>query len=141
MTIAAQNAQVVRAFFQTWGESYDAMINGFHAFVAEDCLLVQTRTPDLRGLVEIIPFLEHVRAAGLMETMEVELHNLISTETAVVAERMDVLYRPDGTVGARFPCVSVMEVANGKITGWRDYFDSADMPAGGVEIVNDSNNL
>ena len=139
MNSANNNEALVRAFFDTWSVSFESMIEGFQRFVADDCLLIQTRTPDLHGLGEIIPFLKHVRHAGLMEKMEVEVVNVVATESSVAAERIDVMHMPNGTIGARFPCVSVMEVNGDKITGWRDYFDSADMPSGGIAIVNDSN--
>lgn len=136
MVSATENEQIVRAFFTTWNESFDTMIEGFKQHLSDDCHLVQTRTPDLHGLAEIIPFLEHVRNAGLMEKIAVEVTNIVATDTSVAAERLDFLYAPGGELTARFPCVSVMELENGKITGWRDYFDSADMPSGGVDIVN-----
>jgi limonene-1,2-epoxide hydrolase len=136
LTDAQTNERFVRAFFATWNVSFDAMIEGFKTHLAPDCLLKQTGTPDLHGLDEIIPFLNHVRKEGLMEKIAVEVSNIVATDTSVAAERLDIMYAPGGDIVARFPCVSVMDIANGKIAGWRDYFDSADMPAGGMDTVN-----
>ena len=54
MNSANNNEALVRAFFDTWSVSFESMIEGFQRFVADDCLLIQTRTPDLHGLGEII---------------------------------------------------------------------------------------
>ena len=47
--------------------------------------------------------------------------------TRVLAERVDHIIIDGKTIDAR--CMGAFEVADDKITAWRDYFDSADEPA------------
>jgi limonene-1,2-epoxide hydrolase len=111
------------------------MIDGFKFALADNCYLQQTKTPDLRGINEIVTFLQRVRSAGVFETIDVECSNLIATDRFVVSERTDYLRTANGTLVATCPCVGVMEIASDKIIAWRDYFDSADMQAGAMSVV------
>lgn len=45
----------------------------------------------------------------------------------VVSERNDIFSMKDGRT-VDIPVMGVFEIANGKITSWRDYFDAAAMP-------------
>lgn len=135
MSKIEQNKKLVSDFFGEWGKSYDAMIAAFEATLSTDCLLKMTKTPDLHGIDEIVTFMDRVREAGIIETMEVEVTRMIVADDCVVCERIDVMKSADGTVLANFPTFSVMDIADGKIIEWHDYFDSADMPTGGVDVV------
>lgn len=138
MSTNGENEATTRAFFATWEGSFDSMVEGFRRYLAEDCLFKQTRLPDLHGLKEIIPFLELVRSAGLVERMKVEVWNVVSDGNKIAFERTDTSYLAEGEAepNARFPAASFMEIKDGKITQWRDYFDSADFPAGGLEVIH-----
>jgi limonene-1,2-epoxide hydrolase len=130
-----ENAGLVQDFFSSWSRSFESMIAGFEASIAKNCLLQQTKTPDLNGLDAIVAFLKQVRDAGVFETIEVEIRNLIVTDRYVISERVDYLRNRDGKVVATCPCVGVMEIRGGRIAAWRDYFDSADMQAGAMAVV------
>lgn len=138
MPTNGENEATARAFFATWEGSFDTMVEGFRKYLAEDCLFKQTRLPDLHGLKEIIPFLEQVRSAGLVERMKVEVLNIVSDGNKIAVERTDVSYLAGGEAepNARFPAAGFMEMKDGKITEWRDHFDSADFPVGGLEVIH-----
>lgn len=125
----AAHSRLVLDFLASWSKGFDSMVAGFRSALAPDCLLQQTKTPDLHGLAEIEPFLEQVRSVGVMETIDVEVRNLIVTDHYVVSERVDYLKSKNGKVMATIPCVGVMEIVGNKIKVWRDYFDSGDMPS------------
>lgn len=136
MADTERNKAIVRDFFARWGTSFDSMIDSFRAHLAPDCLLKMTRTPHLSGIDEIVSFMDKVRAAGIIETMDVDIERLVAEDECVVCERVDVMRNAAGEIVATFPTYSLMDFVDGRIVEWHDYFDSADMPTGGVEVVN-----
>jgi limonene-1,2-epoxide hydrolase len=56
-----------------------------------------------------------------------DIHHLAVREGAVLTERTDVFTL--GTTEAPIPVMGVFEVADGRITAWRDYFDLAQVTA------------
>jgi limonene-1,2-epoxide hydrolase len=59
---------------------------------------------------------------------ELEVKHVASTDDTVMVERVDVFKRDDGSTFLALPVVGVAEFANGKITEWREYYDSAAVP-------------
>jgi limonene-1,2-epoxide hydrolase len=55
-------------------------------------------------------------------TYEFEIRNIAANGNTVLTERIDRVGSPGLT--APVPVMGVFEVRNGKITAWRDYFDS-----------------
>jgi limonene-1,2-epoxide hydrolase len=55
-------------------------------------------------------------------TYDFEIRNIAATGSTVLTERIDRVGSPGLT--APVPVMGVFEVRNGKITAWRDYFDS-----------------
>jgi limonene-1,2-epoxide hydrolase len=135
MSTIDANKRLVTDFFAAWGRSFDDMIESFRVALAPDCLIKMTRTPDMIGLQQLQPFMDTVRAAGVIETMDVEVLRMIATDDCVVCERIDTMHAPGGAVTARLPTFSLMDIRDGKITEWHDYFDSADMPTGSMDVV------
>jgi limonene-1,2-epoxide hydrolase len=56
-------------------------------------------------------------------TYDYEIRNIAANGDTVLTERIDRVGPPGLT--APVPVMGVFEVRNGKITAWRDYFDSA----------------
>jgi limonene-1,2-epoxide hydrolase len=139
MSDGEANADLVRRFFETWGDGFEDMVAGFRAAMAQDCVLEQTKTPTVNGLDAIVSFLRSVRAAGVFETISVEIRELIATDRFVVAERTDLLRNAAGGVTSTLPCVGILEITGGKIISWRDYFDTGDMQTGGMAAAQAEN--
>ncbi len=59
--------------------------------------------------------------AGI-DRIEFRVHDIVSHGAGVLTERTDVFYLDGGRIIER-PVLGTFEVADGKITGWRDYFD------------------
>ena len=64
---------------------------------------------------------------GMCEALEFKVHHLASDGTTVLTERTDI-FTINGT-SAPLPVMGAFEVADGKITAWRDYFDMAQVTA------------
>jgi len=121
---AGDNEQRVRDFFAAWGRDFAQFCDSFPKIMSEDCLLVQSGIPDVRGPDQAIALLRAARAHQGIETIRVELLHLIATDRCVLTERIDHLLKADKHRIASIPVAGVMEFEGGKIVGWREYFDS-----------------
>ena len=54
--------------------------------------------------------------------VDVEVIHMMAEDPIVMTERIDHLTRADGTT-ASLPMLGVIEVHDGLVTAWRDYFD------------------
>ena len=56
------------------------------------------------------------------------MRTVVSQGKLLACERIDYLKNAQGALIATIPCVGFMEIEQGKIVTWRDYFDSANLP-------------
>jgi limonene-1,2-epoxide hydrolase len=122
--ISGDNERLARAFFAAWGQDFTRFCDSFQAIMSADCLLIQSGIPDIRGPDQAISLLCAAREHARIETIRVELLQLLATDRCVVSERIDHLLSADQRLLASVPCVGVMDFDGGKIVGWREYFDS-----------------
>jgi limonene-1,2-epoxide hydrolase len=59
---------------------------------------------------------------GAVESLEFRMLNLAAAGSTVLTERVDVFRFPDGYEIA-LPVMGTFDIVDGKIAGWRDYFD------------------
>jgi limonene-1,2-epoxide hydrolase len=64
-------------------------------------------------------------------TMVVDNLAIAAQGNKVLTERVDHLLKADGSEAMAARVMGIFEVENGKITAWRDYFDTAGMAGGG----------
>ena len=55
------------------------------------------------------------------ERIEFKVRHIVATGNTVLTERVDVFDLPNATI--ELPVMGAFDVADGKITAWRDYFD------------------
>jgi len=120
------NIETVTDLFRRWGISHAELRQTCLDYMSEQCIFLQTRLPDIYGCVEAAAFMDLVRERGI-ETVDVDLFTIIAQGDHVATERIDHLKNKDGQILSSVKAVGFMQLANGKITTWRDYFDSADM--------------
>ncbi len=77
------------------------------------------------GIEAAIAFLEGF--FGMFEDAEVEIRHLAVRDNVVLTERVDSMTL-GGTVAA-LPVMGTIEVRDGKVSAWRDYFDMAQITA------------
>lgn len=119
------NKQAALKIFDAWEESFEAMSASFD-ILTDDCLLVQAGLPDCTGPKEIQAFLKMARDAGRFETVKVDTLRLVEDGDAVVSERIDYLITKDGKTVATIEVLGIMTFnKDGKISAWREYFDTA----------------
>ena len=113
------NAHTVEAFlFALRDEDFDAA----DALLADDLIYENVGLPTIRG---------RARAMKLFRSMEgrarfdVAFHRNVGDGSTVLNERTDALIF--GPLRLQFWVCGVFEVHDGRITLWRDYFDTLDM--------------
>ena len=127
-----ENEKFVLHFLGLW-EKQDvaAMIACF----AEDASYIDVPLPPRHGLAEIRGYIEQVFSAF---SVKIETLHIASSGNMVFTERVDVLrMHGDDARPVDLPIVGVMEMRDGKIFRWRDYFDLRTAEEGlGITIRN-----
>jgi limonene-1,2-epoxide hydrolase len=118
----AGSEQVVREFCDAWSESDLERIMGFFA---DDAVYHNIPMEPVVGTDAIRTFIEGFTA--MVERIEFEIRHLAVNGDVVLTERVDTFVRSEGSVG--LPVMGTFDLADGKITAWRDYFDLAQVTA------------
>ena len=120
------NEDVIRAVLTSWGEGLEAAAAATREHFADDCVWEQTSLPTTTGPEEAAQFLLSMGDMGF-SAIEVEYRNVAASGDVVCTERVDHILRADGSRAGSFPVVGVTEFRDGKISSWREYFDSANL--------------
>jgi limonene-1,2-epoxide hydrolase len=118
------NEDVIRAVMSAWGESIDASVAATLQHFADDCVWEQTGLPTTTGPEEAAQMMRSMADMGFA-SIGVEFRNVVASGDVVCTERVDTVFKADGSVVGSFPVVGVTEFRDGKISAWREYFDSA----------------
>ena len=124
--MARTNEDVIRALMQAWVEGLEASIAATREHFADDCVWEQTGLPTTTGPEEAAQLMLSMEAMGF-RSIYVEFRNVVAAGDVVCTERVDWLVRPDGSRVGPFPVVGVTEFRDGKVSSWREYFDSANL--------------
>jgi limonene-1,2-epoxide hydrolase len=108
--------ETVTAFCAAWeAGDIDAIIGYF----ADDAIYHNIPVDPLQGH-EAIRGMIAMFTAGV-ERIEFQVRNIAADGDVVLTERLDVFHHSDKTIS--LPVMGTMEVRDGKIVAWRDYFD------------------
>lgn len=80
---------------------------------------------DTTGIEDTLTFVDGFMATTRTSWMRAEMLALAATGDSVLTERIDHLYDADGKLVMSLAVMGIFEVAHGKVTAWRDYFDTA----------------
>lgn len=112
------NTQAVLNFFKAW-EARD--LDAIAGAVAEDCRYTNIGFPEITGRAAIREAVKGF-VAGAKEVRWI-VHNIAETEDGVVlAGRTDEFDLGARKISAQV--TGVFELSDGKISAWRDYFDT-----------------
>jgi limonene-1,2-epoxide hydrolase len=107
----------IAAFIEAW-PSADTTALG--SFFSEDALYQNGPLEPVRGRAAIeATFAQFMKVGG---QVDVEVIHMMAEGLIVMTERIDHLTRTDGTT-ASLPLMGVIEVRDGLVATWRDYFD------------------
>lgn len=116
--------ETVRAFVEAWNRLDEETIYGL---MADDILYHNIPLDPVRGREAVRSYL----ASWPVDEAEWELLNIAANGNVVLTERIDRFRRGDDRIV--IPVMGAFEVADGKITHWRDYFDLGAMKPQGAD--------
>lgn len=122
--------QVVFDLIEGWTD-LESQRRSLERHLAEDVEWWNGGWPVIRGRAAALNLLDVF--AGLIEMAEsrIEVKHVASSGNVVFTERVDRLYRADGTIISEPPIVGIFEVEDGKVRRWREYEDPRHLFPGG----------
>jgi limonene-1,2-epoxide hydrolase len=120
------NEDVLREVLRAWETSIAASQEAIRTHFTGDCRWEQAGLPTTTGPDEAADLMGSMEQMGF-SCMAVEFRNVAVAGDVVFTERVDWLVRTDGSRLGPWPVVGVTEFRNGKISAWREYFDSRNL--------------
>lgn len=113
--------EVVRRFCAAWSDGMEA--NDLAAFFTDDAVYHNIPLAPITGRANIANNIATFIRPGppAIENIEFRVINIAADGPVVMTERVDVFKLPDKSF--ELQVMGTFEVSEGKIKGWRDYFD------------------
>lgn len=120
---ADKHQLIVREFLTAMGPIPADVRAAVDRFLTDDCVWENPGAPVCRGKREILALMPADFAR-----LEVRFRHLATTADTVLAERIENMFRTDGTFIARnLKVMAAFELRAGRISAWRDYYDSTNL--------------
>lgn len=116
LAVMATPTEIVVAFCGAWE---DVDLDALALFFADDAVYHNMPMDPIVGRDAIMQAIAGFTAGS--DGIEFEIVNISANGPIVLTERIDRFFRPDRTVV--LPVMGAFEIADGRITAWRDYFD------------------
>jgi limonene-1,2-epoxide hydrolase len=121
----------VNAFLAECARSKEAMHAAFRSYFNPTTIWENVGMMSTTGAEEALALMGNFEAQLGLATMKVDMVAIAAQGNKVLTERVDHMVKPDGGVAMSVRVCGIFEVEGGKITAWRDYFDTAGMMGGG----------
>jgi len=135
MAAGADDEQFARDFFAAMGPTLDDFKRNYRERMAEDVVWETVGLPAHRGRDACLAYLDNLHARTGMTYCTIEILNLASVDHVVLTERVDSMYRADGTKIMEFRLMGALELLNGLIVRYTDYLDTAPLAAGMTDVA------
>lgn len=123
--------EIVTAFIKLWEEP-DGFPQAVDTYFTTDTVWENHGLITTRGPEEAIGFYDQFSAATGMTAMKIDVLAIAETGSKVLTERIDYILNAAGETVMTVPVMGVFEIEGGRITAWRDYFDTiANAPPAG----------
>jgi len=124
-------SQIVTDFIALWEEP-DGFPQAVDTYFTPDTVWENHGLITTRGPEEAIGFYDQFGAATGMKGMRIDVTAIAETGRKVLTERVDYILGAGGETVMTVPVMGIFEVEGGRITAWRDYFDTvANSPPAG----------
>lgn len=124
-------SQIVSDFIALWEEP-DGFPQAVDTYFTPDTVWENHGLITTRGPEEAIGFYDQFGAATGMKGMRIDVTAIAETGHKVLTERVDYILGAGGETVMTVPVMGIFEVEGGRITAWRDYFDTvANSPPAG----------
>ncbi len=117
------NEQLALDFFHAMGPTLESFERNFADRLAVDAVWESVGLPVRQGRAACIDYLRDLNARTGMEYCTIELVNLVGAGDVVLSERIDTMCRADGSPIMSFRIMGAIEVRDGRIARYTDYFD------------------
>jgi limonene-1,2-epoxide hydrolase len=125
MNQPTDNAQLVRDFFDAMGPTLADFKRNYRKRMADDVVWESVGLPRHEGKDACVAYLDDLHARTGMEYCTVEMLHVAAAGDVVLSERIDTMRRADGSEIMSFRIMGAIELRDGKITRYSDYFDTA----------------
>ena len=116
--------QVVFDFLTQMGPTLDDCKRDYREHMTDDAVWDNVGFPVIQGIDNCIAHLDTLKQFTGMEYCTIEIYNLASTGNVVLTERLDTMYREDDSFIIDYRIMGALEVRDGKICRYTDYFDT-----------------
>ncbi len=119
---SVDNADIVKTFLEALqAQDFDT----FESLMSDDVVYQNVGLPTIRGGRNVGKLMRRMEGKS---SFEVKFHRNVAEGSTVLNERTDAIVL--GPLRLQFWVCGVFEIADGRITLWRDYFDFFDMVKG-----------
>jgi limonene-1,2-epoxide hydrolase len=119
----ASPSEIVTAFIAKWEEP-EGFPEAVEAWFTDETVWENVGLITTSGQQEAVGFYDQFSAQTGMTGMKIDVLAIAESGNKVLTERVDYLLGADGKPVMTVPVMGVFEVAGGRITAWRDYFDT-----------------
>jgi limonene-1,2-epoxide hydrolase len=123
--MATSNESVFREVLGACTQSVEAAQDAVRKHFTQDCVWEQSGFPTTTGPEEAADLLAGMVDSLGLASIDVEYRHIASGEDVVFTERLDWLVQKDGSRMGPAVVVGVAEFRDGKISAWREYFDTS----------------
>jgi len=120
----------VKTFLAMW-ETPGGFEKSIHAYFTPETVYENVGMTLTTGLDEAVAVFTGFDSGFGIKTMWVENLAIAENGGKVLTERVDHARDAEGKTVLSLRVMGIFDVADGKITAWRDYFDTAGLGAGG----------
>ena len=120
---------IVRSFFESLWPASDQAWSGLEAYFDADTVWENVGLGTTVGLEDAIAFIKSFPVA--FSYMQIDVLHICADGDVVLNERIDHFVNASGETVATIRVSGIIQVRDGKIALWRDYFDTAALLAGG----------
>jgi limonene-1,2-epoxide hydrolase len=119
------NLKIATEFFAAWeGGTYPQLRQAYDDFLAADCVYENSGLPPCEGKPAALTLIDGIQAVTDIQSITAEIRGLAAAGDLVFSERIDHHYDSNGVENLAPHICGVMEIRDGKIAAWRDYFDA-----------------
>lgn len=116
--------ETVKAFFARWSQGKESMFRSLHDYLSPEAVWENVGLSRTVGPAEAEAAFRAFGPVQDCQRMDVEYIAVAENGDIVMTERVDHLIDPEGRRFASIRVAGVLKVEGGKITEWRDYFDT-----------------
>jgi len=125
--------ETVEAFLAIWNRP-GGFADAVRRYFTSDTHYENVGMSDTRGIDEALSFIQAFESScGCHVSIRVTTLASASNGNTVLNERIDEVLNDKGEVISTIRLMGIFDVADGKITAWRDYFDTAGLAASRAE--------